>query len=184
MSSAIQDQRSNTPDSMISSPAMSASTPSAFSIQSPILAGAGVPGRPNLSRNGNSLASGVSSVRFSPQPPPPIVVRGAEDFFVGEAFLGPPQRDICTEWLTVFQMSKATRLVHLQTATATELHLELEPSWLDRPISYILATVVSPRPCRTSLFTISPSAVVCKLFLLVECICACFVGSHNLAMYT
>ena len=83
---------------------MSASTPSAFSIQSPILAGAGIPGRPNLSRNGTSLASGISSVRFSPQPPPPIVVRGAEDFFVGEAFSNPFICDMCVERETVFQM--------------------------------------------------------------------------------
>ncbi|KAI0085611.1 hypothetical protein BDY19DRAFT_964785 [Irpex rosettiformis] len=81
ISSAIQGQRSNSPDSMISSPAMSASTPSAFSIQSPVLAGAGIPGRPTLTRNGNGLGS-ASSVRFSPQPPPPIVVRSVEEYFV------------------------------------------------------------------------------------------------------
>ncbi|KAI0803075.1 hypothetical protein BC629DRAFT_1591169 [Irpex lacteus] len=81
ISSVIQDQRSNTPDSQASSPAMSASTPSAFSIQSPVLAGAGIPGKPNLTRNGNSLGS-TSSMRFSPPPPPPPVIRGVDDYFI------------------------------------------------------------------------------------------------------
>ncbi|KAI0690671.1 hypothetical protein BC835DRAFT_1417615 [Cytidiella melzeri] len=78
VSSTLPDQQSNSPDSQASSPAMSASTPSAFSIQSPILAGAGVPGKHKLTKNGN----GMGSMRFSPPQPPPPVIRGAEDYFV------------------------------------------------------------------------------------------------------
>jgi hypothetical protein len=64
---------------------MSVST-SAFSTKSPILAGAGIPGKPKIARNGNGLGS-ASSLHFSPPPPPPPVVRGAEDYFVGEILL-------------------------------------------------------------------------------------------------
>lgn len=79
LSSVMQERRSSSPDSTGSSQAQSASTPSFSIIQSPILAGSGIPGRPKVTKNG--LSSG-SSVRFSPPPPPPPMVRGAEDYFV------------------------------------------------------------------------------------------------------
>jgi len=82
LSSGRHDRRSSSPDSQFSSPAQSASTPSAFSVQSPVLAGAGIPGKPKP-KNGqaNSLNS-AGSMRFSPPQPPPTAIRGAEDYFV------------------------------------------------------------------------------------------------------
>lgn len=122
ISSVIQDQRSNTPDSQVSSPAMSASTPSAFSIQSPVLAGAGIPGKPNLTRNGNSLGS-ASSMRFSPPPPPPPVIRGVDDYFIGTSTPLSLLLHVSRCFNVMFtQTSKATKLALLPIARATKPH--------------------------------------------------------------